>query len=164
MPCWGHLNPVRNVPKSAQRPSGLKVYKKERGGKLRTLAESETCCSVMATTCSLSALFNTSYEQFNLRLKGSQCEHGADIPWKLETMCGNRYGLFLMMASKELKWFQNKIGPTQYVTLVSKQWSGRTDNWLQINRLSLRMNWLKFETLGELLTTLEEFIEYASLI
>ena len=40
------------------------------------------------------------------------------------------------------------------------QGSGRTGGWLQMNRLSLRNNRLKLETLGELLIILEEFINF----
>ena len=36
---------------------------------------------------------------------------------------------------------------------------GRTNGWLQMNRLSLRNNWLKLETLGEISIILEEYIE-----
>ena len=39
-------------------------------------------------------------------------------------------------------------------------WSGRTGSKLQMNRLSLRINRLKFKTAGNLPTILEEFIEY----
>jgi hypothetical protein len=38
--------------------------------------------------------------------------------------------------------------------------SGRTGSYLQMNRLSLRNNRLKFKTAGELPIVLEEFIEY----
>jgi len=38
----------------------------------------------------------------------------------------------------------------------------RADSYLQVNWLSLRNNRLKFKTSGELLITLEEFMEYIS--
>jgi hypothetical protein len=40
-----------------------------------------------------------------------------------------------------------------------KQWMERTGSWVQMNRLSLRNNRLKFKTAGELPIILEEFIE-----
>ena len=39
-------------------------------------------------------------------------------------------------------------------------WSGRTNSLLQMNRLSLRNNQLKFKIAGKLPIILEEFIEY----
>ena len=40
------------------------------------------------------------------------------------------------------------------------QWLGRTDGYLQMNRLSLRNNRLKFKTSGGLPITFKEFMEY----
>ena len=49
---------------------------------------------------------------------------------------------------------------TKYsITLYYFQWSGRTNSWLQMNRLSLRNNPFKFKTWGELLINLEECME-----
>ena len=39
-------------------------------------------------------------------------------------------------------------------------WSGNTGGWLQMNRLSLRNNQLKFKTPGKLPILSEEYIEY----
>ena len=39
-------------------------------------------------------------------------------------------------------------------------WSGKTGSSLQMNRLSLRNNRLKFKTAGKFLIIFEEFIEY----
>ena len=41
-----------------------------------------------------------------------------------------------------------------------EQWSGRTGSWLQMNRLSLRNNRLKFKTAGKLPIILENFIKH----
>ena len=50
---------------------------------------------------------------------------------------------------------------TNATNIMQELWSGRTSSELQMNRLSLRNNRLKFKNSGELPITLEEFIKYS---
>ena len=56
------------------------------------------------------------------------------------------------------KGFQNC--PVKPRSWALEQWSGRTSSQLQMNRLSLRNNRLKFKTAGKLPIILEESVEY----
>jgi hypothetical protein len=46
---------------------------------------------------------------------------------------------------------------------ILDQWRGRTDGSLQMNRLSLTNNWLKFKISRKLRIILEEYVEYTSI-
>ena len=56
----------------------------------------------------------------------------------------------------------SKVFGQSIIDLTSARfyWSGRTGSYLQMNRLSLRNNRLKFKAAGKLPIILEEFIEY----
>lgn len=68
-----HETPFKLFPSQHRRDQVTKKCIKRGVWKFRTLAELETCCSLMSTTCTLSAFLamyylNISCEQFNLRL------------------------------------------------------------------------------------------------
>jgi len=48
-----------------------------------------------------------------------------------------------------------KLNMLNMVTMIGENWP-----MLQMNRLSLRINWLKFTIAGKLPINLEEFVEY----
>ena len=60
---------------------------------------------------------------------------------------------FLTTLASRVAW-ENTLG------FGEELWSGRTGSSLQMNRLSLRNNRLKFKAAGKLPIILEEFIEY----
>ena len=62
------------------------------------------------------------------------------------------YGIYVKLMKNNPKKSPHVSGWTW------KLWSGRTGSELQMNWLSLRKNWLKFKTSGELPITLEEFL------
>ena len=66
----------------------------------------------------------------------------------------------MAMAHKYAQYSQCSQFDTLKTQTVSCPWLGRTDSYLQMKRLSLRNNQLKYETSGELPIILEKFIEY----
>ena len=77
-------------------------------------------------------------------------DHVIMIPYK------NKASKIFLGVFSHCAWFQHRSH------FCWKRSSGRTSSELQMNRLSLRNNRSKFETLGELPFILEESIEYTS--
>jgi hypothetical protein len=67
--------------------------------------------------------------------------------------CSNRWRQFPIRSNSQ-SGLDSQVGLAD--NAATYQWTGRASCYLQMNRLSLRNNWLNFKTSGKLLTILEE--------